>query len=115
MKQLKALLREQLIPLGFKSSGSSWLYYNDGLLVRVSTYGSRFDDTAFIDVCLTHSEEPVDKQFPGDWHALIRIEDLLPSGKEIQPLIKKEGVPEEIELLKAHFTAEFVPIVMRLK
>lgn len=114
MKQLKKLLRETLIPLGFKGSGSSWLNYNDGLLVRVSTYGSRFDETAFIDVCLTESELPIDQQSLGDWHAMIRITELLPGGREIAPLIKKQIPAEDIEILKSRLAAEFVPVLKRL-
>jgi hypothetical protein len=114
MIKITTLLDEILKPLGFKRQSASWTKYRRPLLVRVSYYSSRWGGPGYIDLAFTVSDIEISKQNAGEWDAAERIVNLIPSGKEIEEIIKKEVTPEEAAKLKTILKMEAGPLIGRV-
>lgn len=93
----------------------SWLRHKNGLLIRVSFYADRFGGPGHLDVALTISESKIDKQRPGDWEAVNEIHNLIPSGFQIDPLMKKDLNDDETEKLRRVLVSEAIPFLEKLE
>ena len=113
--KITAVLNEVLRPVGFKRAGGmSWLRYRKPLLTRVSYYGAWYGGPGFLDVAMTISDTPIEKQRAGDWDAADRIFTLIPSGPKIRELLKKELTDQEALILKTVLQEEAVPLLEKL-
>lgn len=91
-----------------------WLRYRKPLLVHVSFQASQFGGSGYINVTLTVSEVPIERQRMGDWDALNRTRELIPSGQRIDDLLKRELTDQDASVLKAALAEELVPILEQL-
>lgn len=114
MVKIATILTEVLRPVGFKRTSMSWLRYRKPLLTRVSFYASQYGGPGYLDVAMTISEKPIEKQRAGDWEVADRIFTLIPSGPKIRELLKKELTDQEALFLKIVLQKEAVPLLAEL-
>jgi hypothetical protein len=113
--KITTILHELLKPLGYKKQNANWLKNMPGFLIRVSYYSSQFALPGYIDVALTITPTPIERQAAGYWDAFARIVNILPSGDRIRELIKKEVSESDADILKTFFSTELLPLLASLE